>query len=195
MLQRLWDNLFGQANGGSLAESAGERRLTGLVLSLPVPLREPLSARAAGILTTADVFRQLLGAAQKSVKIFSPYVDPTFTSLAQIASAPIQVVTTLREGRARSSPVLERFASSRPLAVRYLHERQARSQMFQLHAKMILADSTMAYVGSANFTDTSLHYNFELGLYVEDPEIIAQLHAIFDYIFDFAARPAPPGAR
>ena len=90
----------------------------------------------------------------------------------------------------RSSPVLERFATTRPLAVRYLHEKHAKSQMFQLHAKMILVDAAAAYIGSANFTDTSLHYNFELGLYVEDPAILARLHTIFDYIFGFAARPA-----
>ncbi len=90
----------------------------------------------------------------------------------------------------KSSPVLERFATTRPLAVRYLHEKHATAQMFQLHAKMILADSSMAYVGSANMTDTSLHYNLELGVTLEDPELIARLHAIFDYVFDFAAKPA-----
>lgn len=90
----------------------------------------------------------------------------------------------------KSSPVLERLSTTKPLAVRYLHEKQARAQMFQLHAKMILVDQAAAYVGSANFTDTSLHYNLELGLHVEDPAILARLHTIFDYIFGFAARPA-----
>jgi phosphatidylserine/phosphatidylglycerophosphate/cardiolipin synthase-like enzyme len=62
--------------------------------------------------------------------------------------------------------------------------------MYQLHAKMILADDVMAYIGSANFTDTSLHYNFELGVLTEDRAVIARLHALFDYVFGFAARPA-----
>jgi phosphatidylserine/phosphatidylglycerophosphate/cardiolipin synthase-like enzyme len=116
-------------------------------------------------------------------------VDPTFTALAEAARAPIQIVTTLREARMRSSPVLERLATTRPLAVRYLHGKHAKSQMFQLHAKMILVDSSAAYIGSANFTDTSLHYNLELGVTIDDPEAIAKLHAVFDYIFGFAARP------
>jgi phosphatidylserine/phosphatidylglycerophosphate/cardiolipin synthase-like enzyme len=117
-------------------------------------------------------------------------VDPSFTTLAQEARAPIQVVTTLREARMKSSPVLERFATMRPLAVRYLHEKHAKSQMFQLHAKMILSDSRLAYVGSANMTDTSLHYNLELGVFLEDAGLIGRLHAIFDHVFEFAARPA-----
>ena len=83
-----------------------------------------------------------------------------------------------------------RFATTRPLAVRYLCEKQGKTQMYQLHAKMILADATMAYLGSANFTDTSLHYNFELGLYLEDRNMIARLQALFDYVFDCAAKPA-----
>ena len=188
MIQRLWENVFGMNSADAPAETAWPAST--LVLSVPVPLRGALLPRAPGVFSTADVFAKLLAEAKEGVKIFSPYVDPTFTNLAQAARVPIQVVTTLREGRSRSSPVLERFATNRPLAVRYLHEKQASAQMFQLHAKMILADRTRAYVGSANFTDTSLHYNFELGMTFEDRGLIDTLHAIFDYVFDFAARPA-----
>jgi phosphatidylserine/phosphatidylglycerophosphate/cardiolipin synthase-like enzyme len=161
-----------------------------LVASVPVPLRDALRSRAPELLATADVFRRLIEDARVSIKIFSPYVDPAFTGLAEGARAPMQVVTTLRETRMRSSPVLERFASSRPLAVRYLHERQASAQMFQLHAKMILVDGERAYIGSANLTDTSLHYNFEMGLLVEERAIVERLEKVFDYVFGFAARPA-----
>ena len=162
-----------------------------LVFSLPVPLREAVASRAPGLQSTADVFRRLFETARFSIKIFSPYVDPTFTGLAQAARAPIQIVTTLKEGpRRHSSPVLERFAQTKSLQVRYLHESRARAQMFQLHAKMILADRDLAYIGSANMTDTSLHYNFELGVVIEDRERIDRLHAVFDYVFEFAARPA-----
>ena len=62
--------------------------------------------------------------------------------------------------------------------------------MFQLHAKMILSDREAAYIGSANFTDTSLHYNFEMGVCVRDRVAVDRLHAVFDYVFEFAARPA-----
>src|SRR5438093_12535028 len=150
MLQKLWDLVTRTDGEAPLDGVTDERRLTELVLSLPVQLRDPIRNRAPGILATADVFSRMLGAARTSIKIFSPYVDPTFTSLAAAAKAPIQVVTTLREARMRSSPVLERFATTRPLAVRYLHERHAKSQMFQLHAKMILVDASAAYIGSAN---------------------------------------------
>jgi len=190
MLHRLFDRVFGSESAPGMDDAPGDRRLTELVLSLPSVLRGPVEARLPGVPSTDLVFRRLLESAQKSIKIFSPYVDNSFTGMAQAAKVPIQVVTTLREAKMKSSPVLERFATTRPLAVRYLCEKQGRSQMYQLHAKMVLADATMAYVGSANFTDTSLHYNFELGLYTEDRDLIARLHALFDYVFDFAAKPA-----
>jgi phosphatidylserine/phosphatidylglycerophosphate/cardiolipin synthase-like enzyme len=188
MLQQIWDRMFGAEGSAPLDETAGGRRLLEPVLSVPVPLRSLAEGRLAGTLATADVFKKLVAAARTSIKIFSPYVDPTFTAVAELARAPIQVVTTLREARMKSSPVLERFSTTHPLQVRYLHEKQAQSQLFQLHAKLLLVDRCMAYVGSANFTDTSLHYNLELGLYVEDRDVIARLDAVFDTVFDFAAR-------
>jgi len=190
MLNRLFDRVFGNDASPTSDEVPGEERSADLVLSLPSVLRAPVESRLPGVLTTDLVFRRLLETARKSLKIFSPYVDNSFTGMAQAAKVPIQVVTTLREAKMKSSPVLERFATTRPLAVRYLCEKQGKSQMYQLHAKMILADGDRAYLGSANFTDTSLHYNFELGLYTEDREVIERLRALFDYIFDYAAKPA-----
>jgi len=190
MLRQIWKEVFGNSPAEPASGPATPQGTTGLVLSIPVPLRNALEAHPGGFSTTAEVFARLFATARKSIKIFSPYVDPSFTTLAQEARAPIQIVTTLREARMKSSPVLERFATTRPLAVRYLHEKHAKSQMFQLHAKMILADSSQAYIGSANMTDTSLHYNLELGILLEYPALIARLHAVFDHIFEFAAKPA-----
>ena len=190
MLHRLLDRaLSGDAASGA-DEPRPERPLIEPVVSIPSPLRGPIGARIPGLLDSDQVFRRLLESARKSLKIFSPYVDNSFTGMAQDARVPIQVVTSLRDNKQKSCPVLERFSSTRPLAVRYLREVQGKVQMYQLHAKMILADDVMAYIGSANFTDTSLHYNFELGLVTEDRAVIARLHALFDYVFGFAARPA-----
>ena len=166
-----------------------------LVLSLPYEQKGPLAERLPGAIPTEELFCKLISGAREVVKVFSPYVDPTFTALASDTKVPIRIVTTIREGRIKSNPVLERCATVRPISVRYLHEKKGGSQMFQLHAKMILSDRSAAYVGSANFTDTSLRYNLELGLYVEDRAVIADLHRLFDYLFDFVAVPAQGGNR
>jgi len=190
MLNRILDRMLGNDPSALPDDGPVERRPSDLVLSLPSTLRNSLVTQLPGVCSTDETFRTLLESAKRSITIFSPYVDNSFTGMAQLARAPIQIVTTLRDSKMKSSPVLERFATTRPLAVRYLCEKQGKSQLYQLHAKMILADADRAYVGSANFTDTSLHYNFELGLYLEDRIAIARLDALFDYVFDHAAKPA-----
>jgi cardiolipin synthase A/B len=53
------------------------------------------------------------------------------------------------------------------------------SQTLYMHAKMIVADSTRAFVGSENFSATSLDANRELGIVVADPAAIAKLQGTF----------------
>ena len=49
-----------------------------------------------------------------------------------------------------------------------------------IHAKMILVDDASAYVGSQNFTATSLDQNRELGIILDQPANIARLGQTFD---------------
>lgn len=53
-----------------------------------------------------------------------------------------------------------------------------------IHAKMILADfgtpAASVYVGSENFSKTSLDDNRELGIIVREPDILDRLHAVFE---------------
>jgi phosphatidylserine/phosphatidylglycerophosphate/cardiolipin synthase-like enzyme len=49
-----------------------------------------------------------------------------------------------------------------------------------LHTKAMVADGTTAYVGSENFSYTSLEKNREVGLIVVEPSSIEPLHATFE---------------
>lgn len=62
--------------------------------------------------------------------------------------------------------------------------RLARGGLY-IHAKMILADGRRAYVGSQNFTATSLDQNRELGMILTDPNSLGLLARTFAN--DFAA--------
>jgi phosphatidylserine/phosphatidylglycerophosphate/cardiolipin synthase-like enzyme len=53
------------------------------------------------------------------------------------------------------------------------------SQTLYMHAKMIVADGARAFVGSENFSGTSLDGNRELGIIVADPVALAQLKGTF----------------
>jgi phosphatidylserine/phosphatidylglycerophosphate/cardiolipin synthase-like enzyme len=161
-----------------------------IVLSIPPAIREHLEG-APPLLRTYDAYARLFSSAKKSLKIFVPYVDPSFTALVALTQAPVRVLTTAGEGRSsRASPVLERCATLRDLTVRYLNERRDKALLYQMHAKMLLADGARGYVGSANLTDTSIHYNLELGLYLEHPEVIRHLERLFDTLFDRVGVPS-----
>ena len=172
------------ASGGPLDRSQG------IVLSIPPALRDKVSD-VVPFLATYDAFAGLFAKAKRSLKLLVPYVDPSFTALLALTQAPVKVLTTAGEGRGmRASPVLERCAALRTVTVRYLAERRDRALLYQVHAKMILADSERAYVGTANLTDTSIHYNLELGLLVEDPRTVGELVRLFDALFDRVGVPA-----
>jgi cardiolipin synthase len=53
-----------------------------------------------------------------------------------------------------------------------------------IHAKLVLADGQRAFVGSENFTATSLDQNRELGIIVTEPSAIARIQAVFDKDFN-----------
>ncbi|MDR3519729.1 MAG: phospholipase D-like domain-containing protein [Candidatus Pacebacteria bacterium] len=52
-------------------------------------------------------------------------------------------------------------------------------EKFYIHAKMIIADDTNAFLGSENFSYTSLNKNRELGIFLSDPIIINSLVKTF----------------
>ena len=54
-----------------------------------------------------------------------------------------------------------------------------------VHAKMVLVDGQQAFVGSENFTATSLDQNREVGIVVDDPAVLARIEKTF--AADFAA--------
>ncbi len=187
MLDRWMRALRG--NGTPAADGA-EAPGPAIVASLPPSVREEVGG-ALPVILTYDAYAELFRCARRGLKLFVPYVDPTFTALASLTEAPIKVLTTVAEGRgARTSPVLERCSTVRDVSVRYLNERRQKSLMYQVHAKLLISDGAAAYVGSANLTDTSIHYNLELGLLVRDRGVVSRLERLFDIMFERVGVPA-----
>jgi cardiolipin synthase A/B len=51
-----------------------------------------------------------------------------------------------------------------------------------IHAKIIVSDNSTAFIGSENFSPTSLDHNRELGILTQDPGVIGQLTTSFEKI-------------
>lgn len=58
-----------------------------------------------------------------------------------------------------------------------------------IHAKAIVVDGDRAYVGSENFTKTSLDENREIGVIFGDPAMVSRLESVF--LADFSAGNSP----
>ncbi|MER3436185.1 MAG: hypothetical protein C4346_00290 [Chloroflexota bacterium] len=50
-----------------------------------------------------------------------------------------------------------------------------------IHAKVIIVDGQRAFIGSQNFTATSLDQNRELGIILDDPANLQRITAVFDF--------------
>lgn len=148
-----------------------------LVATLPYSL----AVRAPEALSTEVVMTDLFGKAKHSIKVLTPYVDPSFVGFVLGTQATVRILS-VPYTRRHSNPVLERLAALHAnVEVRYLDKRDREPFC---HAKTVIADGKVAYIGSANMTDTSLRHHLELGLLVEDDPVVAQTEAMFDQLWN-----------
>jgi len=118
----------------------------------------------------------LINSATSTLKIYNEEMDDTDVTNALVAAAArgvqVQVDMTYATDWKPAFTQLETggvdvrtFASS--------------SKIIYIHAKMILADDTRVFIGSENFSDSSLNKNRELGIVLTSPAIIEQLDGVF----------------
>lgn len=129
---------------------------------------------------------ELINSAHTSLSIYNEEMqDSDIVSALQKAAArgvQVKVVMTYQSSwksaftaLAQSGAQVRTFTTSAPTYI---------------HAKMIIADAR-AFLGSENFSSTSLEKNRELGIVFSDPAILAQLEKTFAGDFA-AARPFTP---
>jgi phosphatidylserine/phosphatidylglycerophosphate/cardiolipin synthase-like enzyme len=55
-----------------------------------------------------------------------------------------------------------------------------------MHAKLIIADQQLAFVGSQNLSHQSLHYSREVGIMIANKSVVASLLATFNADWKYA---------
>lgn len=159
---------------------------------------EPSKKRIREIASIAEVLRGQVFSADHSVRIANPYFDPSLELIDDLASLPQRGIETKVLTRETSTSEATRDALNRmwrrlnskgreKIHVADLHERDHRTgrQVFATHAKMLLVDTEVCYVGSANLTDNSLFSNFEFGVLIEG-EVVEEAVELFDDVFEHA---------
>ncbi|MBI3213362.1 MAG: cardiolipin synthase [Mycobacterium sp.] len=122
-----------------------------------------------------------IDSAQERLDIQHPkYVDAAILDRIAAASERGVKVRILCGGRHGISEwdVLDTFASLRTL--RRLGVKVHKQKNLRLHAKLLIADRSRALVGSMNIDRSAFDLRRELGITIDDPEVVARLKDVFD---------------
>lgn len=135
--------------------------------------------RPGGFLTTSAAFARLAQAASRRLVVMTPFIDTGgFRWLRRVFEAtPVdcQKIVVLRNTEKYAIELGVQHADwlqAMQVSVRDYHLPHAATAgralpIETLHAKLIVADDTLAYVGSANFLSSSEGLSLETGLLVE----------------------------
>lgn len=176
--------------GRTAAEMLGERlRWTDRVTLLSDPPDKALGRRGGPWLL--DSIADLLRGAGTEVLLTTPYFvpgTPGLTLITDLARKGVQVkVLTNSLAATDLFSVHAAYTHYRPPLL------QAGAALFEfappprglrrrdlLHSKIFLIDGTTALVGSHNFDMRSAYINIELGLLFHEPDLVAELAALFE---------------
>lgn len=139
----------------------------------------------------ADEVHELLASAQHDVRLITPYFVPGASGVAELkalAKRGVQV-SILTNSLAASDNIFVHGAYQHYRAqllaagakfYEFAPPRQGRQPRDVVHSKVFIIDRQTAIVGSLNFDQRSAYTNAELGVLVEEPELVAGLLAVFD---------------
>jgi len=139
--------------------------------------------------------RSALLTADDVVRIANPYFDPNHPTVETLQTLPQRGIKTRILTR-KMIPGTDRYdvltemndslseSEKDRLNIRELFARDDTGHLaYATHAKLIIADNTRCYLGSANFTITNLSDNFEMGILTSGPEV-SLAAATFDRVFE-----------
>lgn len=121
---------------------------------------------------TADAFRHLACKAQKRLVVMTPYLDATGCAWVLDMFAHTQAlerILIVQKSSELSNPGVDKVALQESATDIHFYGGGETDETF--HSKIVLADGSDAYVGSANFLWRSKSANLECGLLVDGPVV------------------------
>ncbi|MCU4802394.1 phosphatidylserine/phosphatidylglycerophosphate/cardiolipin synthase family protein [Halobacteria archaeon HArc-gm2] len=159
----------------------------------------PRSTQVRALPDIASTIRNQVFTADSSIRIANPYFDPSLELVEDLSSLPRRGVETRLLTRETADEegdthvtldkmwelIDEEHRANFEVRDLYKWDKEKGAQAYATHAKTVIVDDTVCYVGSANLTDTSLFTNFEFGVVVEG-DIVAEAVALFDEVFEYS---------
>jgi phosphatidylserine/phosphatidylglycerophosphate/cardiolipin synthase-like enzyme len=158
---------------------------------------DPVDVAAIAVAFDADWAGQRTTAAVGNSLVWSPDSAPTLLALINSASSTLDVYSQLMSDRRiidALKAVDQRGVRVRVVMTYATNWKEALNELTQagvevrtyassasryIHAKVMVADSEDAYVGSINFSRASLDANRELGILLTRPDVVDELEATF----------------
>lgn len=157
----------------------------------------------------SDAFSELLHQANKTIRLSLPFLEPNgiwiflddivtaaskgveFRLLTRETYEPKKNIAWVRKIKAliKMIEIIRRYGprGEEQMKIRDFHTtlvaRNIRYQFESSHAKLLIVDEITAYVGSGEWRENSLFYNFELGVILNGP-IVHVLTYLYDIIWE-----------
>lgn len=209
-----WFVLKGDPSDEKVAVSASDhesdvsvRERLKLVVSIPkfTELGLDRMRREFDMMETRAAFRKVFLEAKNVLRISSPFIEksvldddglPDIEELTRFAlERGCRILLLTREAADKRRNQIEWLVN---LAVREGYRDQLQIFDYHLqdeksriisstHSKLVIADKSLAYVGSAEIRKNSLTHNFEVGCLIEGPEVDGLCH-VFDLMTRYAER-------
>ena len=169
---------------------------TKLVLSVPLSM---LNSRAKFLnkfdaLDLHDAYSHIIEMAEQELKIMCPIIDayalyPLVAKILISKDLKIRILTEI--GKSRDIIYLLESLKARNIEIRNVERivkyRGYERKAFGVHAKLIIADSKVALLGSFNLSRHHYLVNFDIGFLVYDSVIVNKLSSIFDELWDYGS--------
>jgi phosphatidylserine/phosphatidylglycerophosphate/cardiolipin synthase-like enzyme len=124
-----------------------------------------------------SILLSLIASASSTLEVYNEEINDQDVENALEAAAKRGVVVRIDMTYATNwKPALAELSQARVLVRTYASS----SKYLYIHAKMIVADNRMAFVGSENFSTGSLDDNRELGLVLSQQNILDSLETVFN---------------
>jgi phosphatidylserine/phosphatidylglycerophosphate/cardiolipin synthase-like enzyme len=185
-----------QARGTPPGEAVVEDGQSVLKLVCTTPTRLAATSMGFGVLQTEDVFRRLIRQAKRELVIVSPFLERegVYALRSELFAASkqkvmVKLLTRRIENSSITLAVSDLFGIfGECLAVKEFHTElrvyERWRQLESTHAKLLLRDQEEMYVGSAEIRPNALYSNFEIGVIVNDKEVVKDAHSLFSLFWE-----------
>jgi phosphatidylserine/phosphatidylglycerophosphate/cardiolipin synthase-like enzyme len=142
----------------------------------------PLSSSSPLVVSPVNsrsILAELINEAAASIEVYmEELVDPSVISMlaTKASTCKIRVLAALEiSSNTKAMKIINGTKNGKMILVN-----SVKSPNMYLHAKMLILDGKEAYVGSENASKASLDENREMGIIIQDSQIISQLQTTFN---------------